>query len=78
MSDTTESGTRIEVVYEGGVFRPLRPLQGVEDRRPATVVLGPRVCPGAFADVAWNLTAAEAAALTAVIEDEFERVNGDW
>ena len=75
---------RIEAIYENGVLRPLQPLRGVADhtRVDVTVNASPdpqhdanmdvRACIGTLSDK-------DAAEMTKIIENEFEKVDErDW
>ncbi|MBI5482619.1 MAG: antitoxin family protein [Deltaproteobacteria bacterium] len=78
MARSATDGAAIEVVYEGGVFRPLSPVEGISEHERATVVLSPRGGQGRLADLDWSLTPEEADAMAKAVESEFEKVEGDW
>ncbi|MBI5488123.1 MAG: antitoxin family protein [Deltaproteobacteria bacterium] len=79
MGGPRPDGQGIEVVYEGGVFRPVRPLRGVEEHRRACVILEPPAGAGTrFADPGWSLSPEEADEMARVVDAEFDRIEDDW
>ena len=69
-----------EAIFENGVFRPLQPV-GLADKARVSVTvaaLNPQVN-GGLDSCAGVLSAADAAEMRRVVEEEFERVDErDW
>jgi hypothetical protein len=61
------------------VFRPIGSVEGVEEHRRARVILDPPAEDEARpADADWALSPQEAAEMTRVVDEEFERNEGEW
>lgn len=70
----------LEAVYENGVFRPLRPPEGVaeQDRVTLVVTSGPGGTVS-LADLAGQMPLEDAAEMEAIINREFEQVDlSEW
>ena len=70
----------LEAVYENGVFRPLRPPEGVaeQDRVTLVVTSGPGGAVS-LADLPGQLPLEDAAEMEAIINREFEQVDlSEW
>jgi predicted DNA-binding antitoxin AbrB/MazE fold protein len=67
----------IEAIYEGGVLRPIEPLDWLDDHKRVTVTV--RAPDGARPLEGWSggLTDADAQAMRQAIEAECEQVNPD-
>lgn len=67
---------RIEAIYEGGVLRPLTQISGVaESTRVMITVESNGNHPASILDCIGTLSDADAAEMTAAIEEEFERID---
>ena len=80
----------LKAIYENGVFRPLQPMSGVQEREEVHMMIRPQGRSGLIAPTvtgaeaqaildqfAGSLSAEEADEMTKAIEAEFERVEGD-
>ena len=69
----------IEAVYENGVLRPLRPLQGIAENDRVTVTVTTTGGAGSLQACVGTLPDADAREMRAIIESEFEQVEpDDW
>lgn len=74
--DTMESmKTTIEAVYENGVFRPLKPPEGIAEHRQVTLTVTAEHRPASLANLSGRISADDAAEMQAIVEREFERVD---
>ncbi len=64
----------VEAVYEGGVLRPLEPLDDLPDKSYVRITIHPRDCSGRrVAECAGSLSLQAANELKQIIERDFER-----
>jgi len=68
----------IEVVYEDNVLKPLTPIEGLQEHERVIVILYPRVDKESLRELAGTLTHEEAEEMRQLIDEEFERVEGEW
>ncbi len=67
--------TTLEAVYENGVFRPLKRLEGIAEHRQVTLTVTAEEQPSSLADFSGRITADEAEEMRIIVEREFERVD---
>jgi len=68
----------IQVQYENKVFKPLTRVRGIREHQTAWMVLCAPKSTRALRTTAGTLNAREAHAMQAVIEKEFEHIEGEW
>ncbi|MFC1715363.1 antitoxin family protein [Candidatus Poribacteria bacterium] len=68
----------IEVIYEDEVLRPLKPIEGLRKSERTWVLLCPRPDREALHELVGTLTHKEAEEMQKLIDEEFERVEGEW
>ena len=68
----------VHALYENGILRPLEPLEGVDEhsRVRLTIELEPKR-PHPLADCVGILPDEDAQEMLAIIQEEFERVDGE-
>ena len=67
--------TRLEAVYENGVFRPLTRPEGIAEHGRVTLTVTTEEHPASLADLAGRISTDDAQEMRAIVEREFERVN---
>ena len=75
MSNMTKA---IEVVYEDNVFKPLGPVEGLKEHERLVAIFSPRPVKKGLRDVAGTMTHDEAMAMQKLIDEEFEKIEGEW
>ena len=74
-----ESTTQtIEAVYEDNVLKPIKPLKGIMEHQNVIVVIRPRPIRKGLRDVVGTLTHDEAKEQQKLIDEEFEKIEGEW
>ena len=68
----------IEVVYEDHVFKPLGPVEGLKEHERLVAIFSPRPVKKGLRDVAGTMTHDEAMAMQKLIDEEFEKIEGEW
>jgi len=68
----------IEAIYEDNVLKPLTPIEGLQEHERVVVVLCHRPAKEALRELAGTLTHEEAEAMQKLIDEEFERIEGEW
>jgi predicted DNA-binding antitoxin AbrB/MazE fold protein len=66
-----------EAIYENGVLRPLKPLEGLKEHSRVTVTVTEGDMPHPLADLAGTLPREDAEEMMRAIEAEFERIDPD-
>ncbi len=68
----------IEVVYENNVFKPLEPVEGIEEHERMVAIFSR--CPDktGLQNLAGTLTHDEALTMQQCIDGEFEKIEGNW
>jgi predicted DNA-binding antitoxin AbrB/MazE fold protein len=67
--------TKLEAVYENGVFRPLTQPEGIAENGRVTLTVTAEGHPASLADLAGRISADDAQEMCAIVEREFERVD---
>jgi predicted DNA-binding antitoxin AbrB/MazE fold protein len=75
MESTTQT---IEAVYENNVLKPIKPLKGIMEHENVVVVVRPRPVKKGLREVAGTLTHKEAKEMQKLIDEEFEKIEGEW
>jgi predicted DNA-binding antitoxin AbrB/MazE fold protein len=68
----------IEVVYEDNVFKPLERVYGLKEHERILVILSSKPVKKGLSDVVGTLTHKEARAMQKLIDEEFEKIEGEW
>ncbi len=67
----------IEVIYEDNVFKPLQPVEGLNNRQKTWILLYPSEKRGTD-ELIGTLSPEEAAEMQCVIDREFSKIEGEW
>lgn len=68
----------LEVVYEDNVLKPLEPMEGLMEHEKFIAVLSPYPVKKGLHEIAGTLTHNEAQAMQKLIDEEFEKIEGEW
>lgn len=68
----------VEVVYEDNVLKPLAPIEGIKEHERVIVILSPRPVKKGLRKLAGTLTHDEAEAMQKLVDEEFEKIEGEW
>ncbi len=68
----------IEVVFENNVFKPLEPVEGVEEHERMVAIFSRRPVKSGLKNLAGTLTHDEAWAMQKCIDEEFENIDANW
>jgi predicted DNA-binding antitoxin AbrB/MazE fold protein len=68
----------IEVIYENNVFKPLGPVEGIEEHERMVAIFSRHPAKKGLRKLAGTLTHTEARAMEKCIDEEFENVEGNW
>jgi predicted DNA-binding antitoxin AbrB/MazE fold protein len=68
----------IEVVYEDKVFKPLGPVEGLKEHERMVAIFSKHPVKKGLRDVAGTMTHDEAMAMQKLIDEEFEKIEGEW
>ena len=64
----------IEVVYENNVFKPLEPVEGIEEHERMVAIFSRRPVKFGLRNLAGTITHDEARAMQKCIDEEFEKI----
>ncbi|MCD4768444.1 MAG: antitoxin family protein [Methanosarcinales archaeon] len=68
----------IEVVYEDHFFKPLVPVEGLKEHERLVAIFSPHPVKKGLRDLIGTMTHDEAVAMQKLIDDEFEKIEGEW
>lgn len=68
----------IEVVYENNVFKPLGPVEGIEEHQKMIAIFSRHPVKNGLRTLAGTISHAEAQAMQKCINEEFEKIEGGW
>jgi len=67
----------IEVIYEDNVFKPLHPVEGLNNRQKTWIILYPAEKRG-LDELIGTLSSEEAEEMQRCIDKEFSKIEGEW
>lgn len=67
----------IEVIYENNVFKPLGPVEGIEEHERMVAIFSRRPAKKSLRKLVGTMTHDEARAMEKCIDGEFEKVEGN-
>ena len=68
----------IEAVYEDNVLKPIKPLKGIMEHENVVINVRPLPVKKGLHEVAGTLTHKEAKEMQKLIDEEFEKIEGEW
>ena len=72
------AGQVLEVIFEDGVLKPIGAIRVLNEHERATVYLYPKVPSKNIAALHGTLSKEDADQMEKIIEQEFERIEGEW
>lgn len=67
----------VEVIYEDKVLKPLEPIEGIKEHERIVSILSPHPVKKGLREIAGTLSHEEAEAMQKLIEEEFEKIEGE-
>ncbi|HHW41630.1 MAG TPA: antitoxin family protein [Syntrophomonadaceae bacterium] len=68
----------IEVIYEDNVLKPLKPIKGLKKNERTWVIICPHPKKKALRELVGTLSSEEAEEMQKLIDEEFEKIEGEW
>ncbi|RJQ32748.1 MAG: DUF104 domain-containing protein, partial [Peptococcaceae bacterium] len=68
----------IEVIYQDNVLKPLMPVKGLKKNERTWIILCSRPQKETLRELAGTLTHKEAEEMQKLIDEEFEKIEGEW
>ncbi|MCZ7395493.1 MAG: antitoxin family protein [Candidatus Methanoperedens sp.] len=68
----------IEAVYEDNVLKPIKPLKGLMEHERVTLIIRAYPVKKGLREIAGKLTHTEAEEMQKLIDEEFEKIEGEW
>jgi len=68
----------IETIYENNVLKPITPIKDLSEHERVTVILCRHLNKKALKKLSGTLTHKEAERMQRIIDEEFEKVEGEW
>lgn len=68
----------IEAVYEDNVLKPIKPIKGIVEHENVVVTIRPHPVKKGLRELAGTLTHKEAKEMQKLIDEEFEKIEGEW
>jgi len=68
----------VEMVYEDKVLKPMERIDGLKEHDRVLAILSPLPTKKGLREIVGTLTHEEAEAMKKEIEEEFEKIEGDW
>lgn len=68
----------IEVVYEDNVFKPIGQVEGFKEHEKMVAIFSSRPIKKGLRDLVGTMTHDEAREMQKLIDEEFEKIEGEW
>jgi predicted DNA-binding antitoxin AbrB/MazE fold protein len=68
----------IEAIYENNVLKPIGLLKGLKEHEKVTVIIRTHPVRKGLREISGKLTHAEAKEMQRLIDEEFEKIEGEW
>jgi predicted DNA-binding antitoxin AbrB/MazE fold protein len=68
----------VEVIYEENVLKPVEPIKGIKEHERVLVILCSHPIKKSLRELVGTLTHEEAEAMQKLINEEFEKIEGEW
>lgn len=68
----------IEVIFEDNVFKPIKPVEGMNEHERMIAIISRRSDKKGLRDLAGTISQDEAREMMTVIDQEFGHIEGDW
>jgi predicted DNA-binding antitoxin AbrB/MazE fold protein len=68
----------VEAIYEDNVLKPIEPIKGLMEHEKVTLIIRPHPVKKGLREIAGKLTHTEAEEMQKLIDEEFEKIEGEW
>ena len=68
----------IESIYKKNVLKPIEPIEGIKEHERVIVIRSHHLTKKSLRELAGMLTYEEAGVMQKPIDEEFERIEGEW
>ena len=68
----------VEAIYEDNVLKPVEPIKGIKEHERMLVVLCSHPIKKGLRGLVGTLTHEEAEVMQKLIDEEFEKIEGEW
>ena len=68
----------VEAVYEDNVLKPVEPIKGIKEHERVLVILCSHPIKKGLRELVGTLTHEEAEVMQKLIDEEFEKIEGEW
>jgi len=68
----------VEAVYEDNVLKPVEPIKGIKEHERVLVILCSQPIKKGLRELVGTLTHEEAEVMQKLIDEEFEKIEGEW
>jgi len=68
----------VEAIYEKNVLKPVEPIKGIKEHERVIVILCSHPIKKGLRELVGTLTHEEAEAMQKLIDEEFEKIEGEW
>jgi len=68
----------VEAIYEKNVLKPIEPIQGIKEYERVVVILCSHPVKRGLRELVGTLTHEEAEVMQKLIDEEFEKIEGEW
>ena len=68
----------VEAIYEDNVLKPVEPIKGIKEHERVLVILCSHPIKKGLRELVGTLTHEEAETMQKLIDEEFEKIEGEW
>lgn len=68
----------VEAIYEKNVLKPIEPIEGIKEHERVIVILCSHPIKKGLRELVGTLTHEEAEVMQTLIDEEFEKIEGEW
>ena len=68
----------VEVIYEENVLKPIEPIKGIKEHERVLVILCSHPTKKGLRELVGTLSHEEAEVMQKLIDEEFEKIEGEW
>ncbi len=68
----------VEAIYEENVLKPIEPIKGIKEHERVVIILCSHPAKKSLRELVGTLTHEEAEAMQKLIDEEFEKIEGEW
>ena len=68
----------VEAIYEDNVLKPVEPIKGIKEHERVLLILCSQPIKKGLRELVGTLTHEEAEVMQKLIDEEFEKIEGEW